>query len=622
MKMKNKAQIVIYQAEDGHTKLDVRLEQDTVWLSQSQLMELFQQTKQNISLHINNIFKEKELVKSSTVKEYLTVQTEGNRQVKRKITYYNLEVIISVGYRVKSKRGTQFRIWANQIIKDYLVKGYALNEKRLAEANHRLEEVSGNFQLMGRIIKQKMLSADEKQAFFNLISDYAFALDLLDKYDHQNVDDPKSMLKDRHRITASDALDVLKMLKQKTLIYFITLICLLSNNLFSQQLISDPDFHRGLTVLAPSGGAVQGVVRWAPDSNPPAWECAQWSSRSSLSDILPDTLPDGWLQWSNSEKTVQMGPPGVREYSLLLGIDSNSEYGGVYRTSTQPWPHLLVQQRLNPPGSFGPGCPSLAELAGLHFSLEAQLQEAEIIKKSGYDPNIHAAQFLVYFTIQNLNRQSAGYGKLIWLGVPVYDDREPLPAKYVAHDRGTNTLIYTIDYRSAADSSVHTGHWICFDVHLLPHAIAALNEAWRLGYLPDSHDLADYKPGGMNLGWEAPGLNIVSMAIRNLRLTATTTSDIRFDEKSLSPTGFELHPNFPNPFNPATTISYSLAQSQPVKLKIYNLQGREVAVLVNAVQPRGEHQFQWRADGFSSGIYLAALQVGGLAQYRKMLLIR
>lgn len=214
--MKHETQIVIYKAENGQTKLDVRLEKETVWLSQSQMMELFQQTKQNISLHINNIFKEKELVKRSTVKEYLTVRTEGNRQVRRKIAYYNLDVIISVGYRVKSKRGTQFRIWANQIIKDYLVKGYALNEKRLAEAQNRLEEVSGNLRLMGRIIKQKALSTDENQAFLNLIGDYAFALDLLDKYDHQNVDDPHSTASDTYRITLKDALNALKNLKQKT----------------------------------------------------------------------------------------------------------------------------------------------------------------------------------------------------------------------------------------------------------------------------------------------------------------------------------------------------------------------------------------------------------------------
>jgi len=124
-----KAEIIIYQSEDKSTMLDVRIEEETVWLTQLQMVELFQATKQNISLHINNIFKEGELKPDSTVKEYLTVQTEGKRQVKRNIKIYNLDVIISVGYRVKSKRGTQFRIWANKILKDYLLRGYILHQR-------------------------------------------------------------------------------------------------------------------------------------------------------------------------------------------------------------------------------------------------------------------------------------------------------------------------------------------------------------------------------------------------------------------------------------------------------------------------------------------------------------
>jgi len=125
--MKN--EIVIYQPEEISTRIDVRIEDETVWLSQAQMAELFQSTKQNISLHINNIYKEGELQKESTVKDYLTVQTEGERQVQRRIIIYNLDVIISVGYRVKSKQGTQFRIWATKVLRDYLLKGYAINNR-------------------------------------------------------------------------------------------------------------------------------------------------------------------------------------------------------------------------------------------------------------------------------------------------------------------------------------------------------------------------------------------------------------------------------------------------------------------------------------------------------------
>ena len=130
-----KDEIIVYRTNELAEHIEVKLEEDTVWLSQQQMATLFNQTKQNISLHINNCFKENELEKSSTVKESLTVQKEGNRNVQRTIEFYNLDVIISVGYRVKSKQGTQFRIWANRILKDYLLKGYAINNRM-----NRLEE--------------------------------------------------------------------------------------------------------------------------------------------------------------------------------------------------------------------------------------------------------------------------------------------------------------------------------------------------------------------------------------------------------------------------------------------------------------------------------------------------
>ncbi|HED37684.1 MAG TPA: hypothetical protein ENI76_05490 [Ignavibacteria bacterium] len=142
--MMSNAEIILYQPDDKSTVIDVRVEGETVWLSQSQMMELFKSTKQNISLHINNVFKEGELLKDSTVKEYLTVQQEGGRKVKRKIAFYNLDVIISVGYRVKSQRGTQFRIWANKVIKDYLLKGYVIN--------HRIEKIEDDIHyLKGKV---------------------------------------------------------------------------------------------------------------------------------------------------------------------------------------------------------------------------------------------------------------------------------------------------------------------------------------------------------------------------------------------------------------------------------------------------------------------------------------
>jgi len=141
-------EIVVYKTtHDTGLQLEVKIEDETVWLTQSQMVELFEATKQNVSLHINNVFKEKELNPASTVKEYLTVRHEGSRRVKRKILFYNLDVIISVGYRVKSQRGTQFRIWANKILKEYLLRGYAIH-KRIDKVERKLFEHEQKFDLL------------------------------------------------------------------------------------------------------------------------------------------------------------------------------------------------------------------------------------------------------------------------------------------------------------------------------------------------------------------------------------------------------------------------------------------------------------------------------------------
>jgi hypothetical protein len=137
-------EIILYQPDET-VRLEVRLEDDTVWLTQAQMAELFQTTRNNITLHVGNVYKEKELLSGSTSKESLLVQQEGNRQVTRKQKLYNLDVIISVGYRVKSQRGTQFRIWANKVLKEYLVNGYAVNqrfihiEQRLTKAEEKID---------------------------------------------------------------------------------------------------------------------------------------------------------------------------------------------------------------------------------------------------------------------------------------------------------------------------------------------------------------------------------------------------------------------------------------------------------------------------------------------------
>ena len=211
----SKGSVVIYKSPEGDTKLDVRLEEETVWLSQVQLVELFKTSKQNVSLHINNIFKEKELERFSTVKEYLTVQREGKREVERFIDYYNLDVIISVGYRIKSQRGTQFRIWANKILKDYLIKGYALNEKQLKEQTEKVKELEKSIEIFKRVADKYQLEQDEFTGILKVISDYTYALDILDQYDHQNVSIGKAVKKEEYKINYNDSMKLVKNLQKK-----------------------------------------------------------------------------------------------------------------------------------------------------------------------------------------------------------------------------------------------------------------------------------------------------------------------------------------------------------------------------------------------------------------------
>ena len=211
--IENRGEIIIYRAEDNTVQLDVRMENETVWLSQQQMVQLFNSTKQNISLHIGNIFREGELQKEATVKEYLTVQTEGNRQICRKVLYYNLDVIISVGYRVKSQRGVQFRQWANRILKDYLVKGFAINEKIRRE---QLSDLRQLVQIVGRTVQSKAVeSADETQAIFDVVLDYTYALDTLDNYDYERLTVKETTPEEQFHATYENAMQTIAALREK-----------------------------------------------------------------------------------------------------------------------------------------------------------------------------------------------------------------------------------------------------------------------------------------------------------------------------------------------------------------------------------------------------------------------
>ena len=179
--MENK--IEIYASIEGQTRIEVQFEGDTVWLNQSQLIELFQSSKANISEHIKRIFIQEELSADSTVRKIRTVQQEGKRQVSREIDYFNLDLIISVGYRVNSKRGIEFRQWATQRLKDYLIEGVAINEKRLEQKNKEIQVLHDGIRILSRAIEEKATAED-----YAWLNQFSIGLQLLDDYDHEALD--------------------------------------------------------------------------------------------------------------------------------------------------------------------------------------------------------------------------------------------------------------------------------------------------------------------------------------------------------------------------------------------------------------------------------------------------
>ncbi len=205
------SEIKIYKTEDGAAEIKVKLENETVWLSLQQLTELFQRDKSVISRHISNVFKEKELDRNSVVAKYATTASDGKTY---NVTYYNLDVIISVGYRIKSQRGTQFRIWASTILKDYLVKGYVLNEERLIKQKKELNNLKQSVKILGDVLNYKALTSDESKGLLQIISDYAYALDILDQYDYQKLTIKNTSGKETYQLMYEDAICQIKMVKK------------------------------------------------------------------------------------------------------------------------------------------------------------------------------------------------------------------------------------------------------------------------------------------------------------------------------------------------------------------------------------------------------------------------
>ncbi len=203
--------IIIYQTSDGQTQLDVRFEDETVWLTQAQMAELFQKDRTVIGKHIHNVYKEGELDENSTCAKFAHMGNEGLQRYET--TLYNLDVIISVGYRVKSQRGVQFRQWANRVLKQYLIKGYAVNEHIRQE---QISELRQLVQVVGRTLQSKEIANTvESQDLLNVVVDYTYALDTLDNYDYQRLNIEKTTTDEPFHATYENAMREINMLKQK-----------------------------------------------------------------------------------------------------------------------------------------------------------------------------------------------------------------------------------------------------------------------------------------------------------------------------------------------------------------------------------------------------------------------
>lgn len=208
-------QIVIYQTKDGQTQIDVRMENDMIWLTRQQIATLFDRDYKTISKHINNALKE-ELADSVVVAKYANTTPHGALEGKtqtHEVDYFSLEVITSVGYRVKSKRGVQFRQWANKVLKDYLVKGYAVNERLRHEQIGELRQLVN---MLGRTIQnQPMLTTDENKALFEVVTDYTYALDTLDNYDYERLTIENTTTEEPFHATYENAMEEILHLRDK-----------------------------------------------------------------------------------------------------------------------------------------------------------------------------------------------------------------------------------------------------------------------------------------------------------------------------------------------------------------------------------------------------------------------
>ena len=275
-----------------------------------------------------------------------------------------------------------------------------------------------------------------------------------------------------------------------------------------RELIQDNHFRRGFILWEPKPGK---HVRYGElkgiDESTPVWGLLQWSSKFPLA-VSNEVRSNGSVILSNAAKGIQIKDGFV----FSMAANSAIEYGPRARVVSDPWVHLLVEQEFAQPAK-------LAELSSAQLHIEARLVRSRNLHQGDYSPDVHAAQFQIFFTVQNRNKQSKGFGDLLWFGIPIYDNWNRFAPEFKAQDfGGTAKFIFTPSGRTFATNSTHDGDWVVLDKDLRPLMREALETAWARGFLKGSKAIEDYYIGGMNMGWELPGTFDVEMQVRNLSL--------------------------------------------------------------------------------------------------------
>ena len=280
------------------------------------------------------------------------------------------------------------------------------------------------------------------------------------------------------------------------------------------ELLRDPSFKHGFVLQRPEPGRKVecGTVR-GTSGGEPVWQLAQWSGRHPFDQTTPVTPSAGTgFRLANPARSLSFGgDDGI----LTLAVNAAAEYGDRPRGKSDPWVHLLVEQPVAKP-------PRLGDLTALRLHLEARRIRARLVREADYDPGLHAAQFQLFLSVQNLEKGSPGFGNYLWFGIPIYDNRHRMIPDYAAPDfGGTGKFIYTPGTRHFTTGSTHDEGWVTFDAELLPLIREGLATARAKGFLKDSAEEGLFRIAALNLGWEVPGTFDVEMQVRRFSLAAT-----------------------------------------------------------------------------------------------------